>query len=274
MEQKTALKLLDDTFNHDFDTLRYLTFIKELFNNFQIKEYTSTVWNKFSDYIDSYKSYGPYTDSKKKVLDILVVKLKKTTSRDRARTMQRNFIAKYLGNAEKDAALVAFYGDDPQDWRFSFVKMEYQLVKDGEKVKVSKELTPAKRYSFLVGVNEPNHTCRRQFLNLVMEEEVSPSLEEIEKAFSIDNVTKEFFSEYKELFLKLKESLKRILESDKRVKKEFEEKNISSVDFAKKLLGQVVFIYFLQKKGWLGVTKDKSGAFNYWGTWPKNFLRM
>src|SRR3989338_2741586 len=273
MDQRTTIKLLDDTFNHDFDLQRFSQFVKELFNKFTFTQKSWSVWQEYQDYIESYQLLGSYHDNSKKTVDVLVVKLKKTTSRDRARTMQRNFIAKYLSNAEKDAALVAFYGDDPQDWRFSFVKMEYQLVKDGEKVKVSKELTPAKRYSFLVGVNEPNHTCRRQFLSLVMEEEVSPSLEEIEKAFSIDNVTKEFFSEYKELFLKLKESLERVLESDKRVKKEFEEKNIYSVDFAKKLLGQVVFIYFLQKKGWFGVTKDKSGAFNHWGTGPKNFLR-
>jgi hypothetical protein len=40
------------------------------------------------------------------------------------------------------------------------------------------------------------------------------------------------------------------------------------VDFAKKLMGQIVFLYFLQKKGWLGVTKGKD-----WGTGPHDFLR-
>ena len=49
---------------------------------------------------------------------------------------------------------------------------------------------------------------------------------------------------------------------------EFDNKNIKSSDFAKKLMGQLVFIYFLQKKGWLGVEKDAD-----WGTGPKNFLR-
>ena len=33
-------------------------------------------------------------------------------------------------------------------------------------------------------------------------------------------------------------------------------------------MGQIVFIYFLQKKGWLGVKKQES-----WGEGPKNFLR-
>jgi hypothetical protein len=106
-----------------------------------------------------------------------------------------------------------------------------------------------------------------------MEEETSPSLEELETAFSIDNVTKEFFLNYKELYLGLKESLGKVIENDPYVKREFEEKDISTIDFAKKLLGQIVFIYFLQKKGWLGVGKDETGRFKSWGIGPKNFLR-
>ena len=56
--------------------------------------------------------------------------------------------------------------------------------------------------------------------------------------------------------------------------REFEEKGISGVDFSKKLLGQVVFLYFLQKKGWLGVKRDpNSGEFFKWGTGSKTFVR-
>ena len=40
------------------------------------------------------------------------------------------------------------------------------------------------------------------------------------------------------------------------------------MDFAKKLMGQIVFLYFLQKKGWLGVAKGQD-----WGTGPHDFLR-
>src|SRR3989338_4896589 len=133
MDKNSAVQLLDKTFNQEFNAQQFSHFVKELFNDFQIKSQTWTVWKEYQEYIDSYVQLGSYEDQTKRVIDVLSVKLKKTSSRDRARTMQRNFIAKYLGNAEKDAALVAFYGDDPQDWRFSFVKMEYQLVKDGEK---------------------------------------------------------------------------------------------------------------------------------------------
>lgn len=269
MKEQRAKGLLDETFNTDFDINRFEKFIKELFNEFQIEERSGTVWKEYQGYIDSYSVLGSYEDNSKRIIDVLVVKLKRTSSRDRARTMQRNFVAKYLDKAKKDAALVAFYGNDPQDWRFSFVKLEYQLKKDDDgKGTVEKELTPAKRYSFLVGVNEPNHTCKKQFLGLIKQEEINPSLKEIEAAFSIDNVTKEFYHEYKELYLELNKSLEKAIERDTYVKKEFDEKNIPTVDFAKKLLGQIVFIYFLQKKGWLGVEKDKE-----LGSGPKNFLR-
>ena len=38
-------------------------------------------------------------------------------------------------------------------------------------------------------------------------------------------------------------------------------------------MGQVVFIYFLQKKGWLGIEKNDAGKFNEWGTGHKDFLK-
>ena len=49
---------------------------------------------------------------------------------------------------------------------------------------------------------------------------------------------------------------------------EFKTKSVNTVDFAKKLMGQIVFLYFLQKKGWLGVAKGQD-----WGTGPHDFLR-
>ncbi|MCG2738362.1 MAG: Eco57I restriction-modification methylase domain-containing protein [Candidatus Methanoperedenaceae archaeon] len=271
-DKQQAERLLNETFNTNFDRDRFNKFIKEIFNKIEIAPVGLHVGTDYINYIKSFQRIGNYIDDSKKAIDVLVVELnKETIYKDRARTKQRNLIAKYLDKNNKDAALVAFYGDDPQDWRFSFVKMEYQLAKDGS---ISKDLTPAKRSSFLVGVNEPNHTCRKQFLNLVMEEGKNPSLEDIEESFGIENVTKEFFSEYKELFNELKESLEKVIEKDQYVKKEFDDKNISPVDFSKKLLGQIVFIYFLQKKGWLGVGKNpETGKFRAWGSGPKNFLR-
>jgi len=275
MIKQKAIGLLNDTFSNDFEINRFSKFIKELLNEFtlNLQDKTAFIAKKYEDYISSLEKLGDWKDQKGNEIEVLVVKLKKTSSRDRARTMQRDFVASLLEENKKEAALVAFYGDDPKDWRFSYVKMEYNLVKDDSgKVKPMKELTPAKRYSFLVGVNEPNHTCASQFVRLITEDKVMPSLEEIEQAFSIEKVTKEFFEKYKDLFLRLTESLERLIKKDSKAKKELEDGDISTVDFTKKLLGQIVFLYFLQKKGWLGVGKGEDGKFKPWGTGPKDFM--
>jgi len=212
-----------------------------------------------------------YTDPSGEKIDILVVYLEKESSLERARTFLRNFVADYLvTRGQKEAALVAFISPSEGDWRFSLVKMEYTTEEaESGKVKVSENLTPARRYSFLVGENEDSHTAQAQLLDILADSDHNPTLEGLERAFGVERVTKEFFEQYKSLFLDLKDQLDELLEDNSRVRRDFEKKGVDTVDFAKKLLGQIVFLYFLQKKGWFGVARDAE-----WGTGPKNYLRL
>ncbi|WP_211209633.1 Eco57I restriction-modification methylase domain-containing protein [Thermodesulfobacterium thermophilum] len=182
--------------------------------------------------------------------------------------MQRNFIAWYLkgsrGGKLKDAALVAFVSPTSEDWRFSLVKMDYRF----EEKKVKEEFTPARRWSFLVGKNEKSHTAQSRFLRILENDDRKPTLEDLENAFNIEIITEDFFKKYRDLFIRTKLELDKVLQKDPLVKREFTSKNINTVDFAKKLLGQIVFLYFLQKKGWFGVERGKP-----WGTGPKDFIR-
>lgn len=282
MNQQQAKVLLDETFNSEFNVLKFSNFLKELVNNSKLyaQDKTQFVAGEFRDYILKVEKLGQYKDKAGKSMELLAIKLAKHSSLERARTMQRNFIAKWLAKNpdEPEGAIVGFY-DDEKDWRFSFVKLEYNLIKDEKgNLKAKKELTPAKRYSYLVGPNEPNHTCKKQFVELLSSDH-DPLFEEIERSFGIEKVTKEFFEEYKKRFLDLKESLEKVIKNDVVVKTEFVniagEENLERyvIEFSKKLLGQIVFLYFLQKKGWLGVRKDDNGRFKDWGTGPKDFMK-
>ncbi len=187
--------------------------------------------------------------------------------------MQRNFVAWYLngsrGGELKDAALVAFVSPESQDWRFSLVRMDYNLAQSpAGRVKVEKELTPARRYSFLVGKNESSHTAQVQLLPILQDDERKPLLADFEKAFNIEVVTREFYKKYRDLFIDVKEALEYIIGGNSKAKEDFDAKGIDPVNFSKKLLGQIVFLYFLQKKGWFGVGRDE-----VWGSGPKDFLR-
>jgi hypothetical protein len=278
MNVQDAKNLIKDTFQGQFDESRFRIFAKNLFNDIDESKAFSYqgqyIPDAYKNHVRQYKRLGKYTDPEGVELDVLVVNLKKETALDRSRTMQRNFIAWYLKNrGEKEAAIVAYHTDELDDWRFSYVRMDYRAEQDEKgKVHVKTDLTPARRYSFLVGRNEPNHTAQQQLLPILQSEQ-NPTLAEVEKAFNIESITKEFFERYKNLFLKVKEELDELVEKDSKIRADFAAKNINTSDFTKKLLGQIVFLYFLQKKGWLGVEKDTSGKFKGWGTGPKDFLQ-
>lgn len=277
MDRNSAKTLITNTLCNKFDKTQYRNFIVNFLDGIdENKVFTcgnAYVPEAFRDYITSYGRFGKYTDKNNETIEVLWVSLKKDTSLDRARTVQRNFVAWYLnggrGGQLRKNALVAFYNEDRNDWRFSFVKLDTALIQDDKgKIKIVNNFTPAKRFSFLVGEFEPNHTAQSRLVSLL--EKDYPTLDEIEEAFNVEKVSKEFFENYKELFLQLTEDLKNIRENEpsQRINAEFTLKSISDVDFCKKLLGQLVFLYFIQKKGWLGVARDKK-----WGEGDKQFLR-
>lgn len=117
-----------------------------------------------------------------------------------------------------------------------------------EKLTTETKITPAKRFSFLAGPKEGTHTAQNQLIPLIKNESVRLTLQELEGAFNIETVTDEFFLRYKELFLSLTESIVALRSNDTILDTHFASLHISSADFAKKTLGQLVFLYFLQKK--------------------------
>lgn len=271
MDKKTVQELIEKTFNNAFSEEQFTVFTKNLLNDFEDKhnQYSGNlIWDDYKEHINTYKRIGKYIDPDGEALDVLIVEVKSVIKLERARTALRNFVIKHLSKFEKDYALVAFYSkeDNGNDWRFSFIKLEYRSELDEEKgkVKTKKEFTPAKRYSFLVGKYEKAHTPKNQLLPLLQNISNNPTIEELEAAFSIEKVTDEFFNQYKDLYIKLYDHFK----NDKKVKAAIKEAGIDNARFTKKLLGQIVFLYFLQKKGWLGVAQNER-----WGTGKKRFVQ-
>ena len=276
MDKQQARNLIRETFENPFDKARFTTFIKNLLNRIEEAPFTyqgQYIPDSYKPFISKYERIGKYHDGENRI-DILIVHLNRETSIERARTMQRNFVAGYLqgkygSSNEKDAALVAFVSPGEADWRFSLVKMDYKFEQGPTgKMRVKEEFTPARRWSFLVGVNEKSHTAQSRLVPILSDDVHDPTLAQLEEAFSIETVTKEFFLKYRDLFIRIKEALDQVVEKDARIRSDFEAKGVDTVNFAKKLLGQVVFLYFLQKKGWFGVERDAE-----WGTGSKHFLR-
>ena len=242
---KEYLQMLEEKFSMS----KFNEFIKDLLNleneNIIDGKSQKATSEQYKNYIDTAQLYARYEDSKRRKIGVIVIKLQDNKHPANARTMQRNYTAHLLDAYNLDATLSAIYSDTDDTWRLSFVKQEIDFS-DG---KLKSKFTPAKRYSYLFGKDEPNHTAKEQLLELLEKNDKKYSIEEIEEKFSVEKVTKDFFENYKENYLKLKETL----ESNEEFISESKRCDFTSEEFTKKLMGQIVFIYFLQKKGWLGV---------------------
>lgn len=241
-------KRFTDTLTGPYDHQTFILFLKELLNDVQIVNPDRLIqpYNTFSVAISGYYHIGNFTGKNGSKIALFSVELKNNKNLENARSMQRNFVKNLLEESGFQGALVAFYTkEEPDKWRLSFVRLDYEFSQG----KISKKLTPAKRYSFLVGKGEPCHTAQQQLFPIFGNENENPSIDDLESAFSVEAVTDDFFNQYKEKYLQLKD----VLDNNDSFNAEAESRGFTSEQFAKKLMGQIVFLYFVQKKGWLGV---------------------
>lgn len=241
-------KIFEGTLTQAYDHDRYVLFLRELLDNMQMVAPNMEVkpYSTFSAAIDHYRHIGKYTGKDNNRVALFSVCLKNDKNVENARSMQRSFVKLLLENSDCAGALVSFYTkEEPDKWRLSLVRMDYEFSKG----KLSQKLTPAKRFSYLVGKGEPCHTAQERLYPIFAADEMNPGLDELEEAFSVEAVTKVFFDQYREKYLDLKDWL----DSNPDFTAEAESRGFNSEQFAKKLMGQIVFLYFMQKKGWLGV---------------------
>ena len=244
----------EETLQQSFKLESFIKFSNEFFNNLELVNPEKLIndywnWTEFSYHIGGYYHIANFIGSDGNKIAVFAVMLKDSRNLDRARSMQRNFVKKLINSANINGAIVAFYAENETKWRLSFIKLESKLDFSSGKMKVIEKITPAKRYSYLVGEGEPCHTAGERLYPIFMSEVTNPTIAEIEEAFSVESVTKEFFELYKEKYFILKEHL----ESNQDFIAEAKRLNFTGEQFAKKLMGQIAFLYFIQKKGWLGV---------------------
>ena len=168
----------------------------------------------------------------------------------RNRKSLRDIAARYVDQGLIHGALVFYYSQNQDDYRLTFIAKQAYFNESGELVK--KETAP-KRYTFLLGKNEPCTTAASRLKELADKKTYgSIYLTDVTDAFSVERLNKEFFNGYKAQYKKFIDTL-----SDTK----------SHRDYVKKLLGRLVFLQFLQKKGWMGVpasnTKWEGGDKNY-----------
>lgn len=177
----------------------------------------------------------------------------------RNRVALRNFVARFIDEASTTAVLAVFHQPGKPDWRLTYACKRSQL--DDDTLEITSTQTAPRRYTFLLGENEPCRTAAGRLAEL-REKGEHLTLEEVEKAFSVERLNKDFFKDYKKHYetfvahLLAPENAKAtraafgIATHKDKAEQDKADKPIR--DFVKRLLGRLVFLHFLQKKGWMG----------------------
>jgi hypothetical protein len=262
MEKSEIKKILNTQYERD----NWKNLIRNIFkksNFFTIpKKIDST-----NDKIKSIYEIGYIDLFEGKKLSFFEIEVNKNINLGKNKVELRNFITKFIDQTTNHGVLVIF-NNQSDDYRLTFCSKYFEITSSGEFI--LKETNP-KRYTYLLGSNEVCTTPTERLDFLKSKENIS--LNDVTDAFNVEKISNEFFDKYKDLYLNLFDDLSYIIKNSVKIKKNFESNKISAEEFSKKLLSQIVFIYFIQKKGWLGIKKDSEGNFDKWGTGPKDFLR-
>jgi len=226
---------------------KWLEVMKDYFGAKKFHQKPQPVSLPSNEIAQSAVELGSFYTADERIVGIYEVKLTDKALIERNRVGLRNLFKSVI-RYDLDAALIVYIQE--KKWRFSYVS-EIRTA-DGKKE------TEPKRYTYLFGEGESCRTAAERFDKL----KGKPIyLNDLFEAFSVEKLNKDFFKTYKEFFEKFSDHLasnndyrKLTLGSNKELENGWRDDEAKSIrDFSKKLLGRIVFLQFLQKKGWMGV---------------------
>lgn len=249
--------------------------LEDIIRNFEAEKFIKFFREKnrsFTPRREELESDGNFSDGKKlgeiKFSDgnliVAAFKVKSSLSERTGKKAQYEMGKKILKDTQTDAGIFIFY-DEPASQRHSC--SGERLAQAGQTCNFRFSLIYAnylgqkrawsvfRRFTYFVSAELTNRTFRDR----VGEGDFS-SLEKIKDAFSVEKVTNKFFDDFRVIF--------------ERTKHQFEKENKNTVclwlrdrysdeeykeqinRFVYTFLGRIVFVYFLQRKGWIENQKD------------------
>jgi len=166
-----------------------------------------------------------------------------------------------LKNHPRAHALIAYHSDETEEWRLSLITTQVTRNKKGIKETVSNP----RRFSYVLGPKAKVNTPTKY---LITSGKII-DLDDLKARFSLEVVNKDFYREISSLFIKLtggtftsgknKSEYKPLLQLPS-----VQEKDQKNLEFAVRLIGRVIFCWFLREK------KSVAGA----SLMPKELLSL
>ena len=185
------------------------------------------------------KCIGNVTTSDGYQLAVYDITLSDSVNLSRNRVAIRNLLRSHW--KQFDGALIASHKENSNIWRFTFASETKEIDEQDNFLTVA---TEPKRYTYVLGGSVPHRTARDRFKALT--EKLPPSIEDIKQAFSVEELTKEFYQElYKWYQWTLEPATAVRFPYRLRGKKEDREKLETNII---RLITRLMFVWFIKQK--------------------------
>ena len=156
---------------------------------------------------------------------------------------------KFIDHQKVKNALILFISENSDNYRFSLITREIKL--DGKKV--TTDFTNPKRFSYFIGPEAKTHTIEQY---LVKKGKIKDE-DDLKSRFSVEIVNKEFYNRIAEFFTELAGGVRKVGNKNKNFASLLKLPDTTDhslmQEFAVRLIGRIVFCWFLKKK------KSKNG---------------
>lgn len=212
---------LQDIFRQPYNAQTWQELLINLFGASEIRQTPSELTSDSNEKVEGFELGRLYTADRYEI-GLFAFEIKQGHNVQLNRVGLRSLVRSYT-RYNVDAALVVYY--DATHWRLSFI------------CDIKEQKTAPKRYTYVFG--NPNESYRTASAMLAKLSDGKPLFENIKAAFSVEALSKDFFKGYKEQYAKFC----KFIVGDQKWQR----------DYVKKMMGRLVFLQFLQKKGWMGV---------------------
>lgn len=180
-------------------------------------------------------------------LDLSVYEIRHSSEKDARVGLSRDAF-KLISRYSTNNALILFVPDNPSNFRLSLVTIEPKLDEKG--IKILKEYSNPRRYSFALGEDAKTHTPEQYLIGFGRIADNT----DLKKRFSVEVVNKEFYGQIAAMFSQLVGGKRRkgskTIEFDRSLvlPSVAPENDQKYKEFAVRLIGRTVFCWFLKKK--------------------------
>jgi len=246
---------IQDTFQQPYDRTSWTSLLADIFPNVSIYQNPQRLENNDAAFVRNFFQLGNVRLADGKNLAIFEVCVDDKIELIRNRVGLRGLIASKIDLGTTHGVLCVFNSSEPT-YRFTFVCKETTFDEGGQ---IATSETNPRKFTYILGPGETRRTAAQRFQELASRRDHA-GIKEIVEAFSVERLNKEFFSLYKGHYQAFVDHLIRNSDTPSKIfgitvppeSVKYDAACKPVRDWVKKLLGRIVFIHFIQKKGWMG----------------------